>query len=114
MHVYLADFSLTRILTSAGTVNTTTSTGKGTPGFQSPELLDSNKISTAGDIFSPGCVLIELITARHVREDLTPVQILYKLCVHKEVPRTDDVRPSTILDVIKKCTFGPIGTCQGT
>ena len=65
MHAYVADFGLVKMLTSTGSVGTK-SGQSGTPGFQSPEQPKAGKIDVLSDVYSFGCVLIELFGEKQV------------------------------------------------
>lgn len=104
LHVYIADFGLTRILSEAGTACTHTSTksSAGTPGFQSKEVLRVGHITTASDIYSLGCVFIELFGSKRVWPTLAPFQIMCQVVVDNKSPETDDLEQ--MQDICRKCT----------
>ena len=104
MHVYLADFGLTRLLTAANT--TTRTSAKGTPGFQAWEVLTATgPLTTACDMYSLGCVFIELFAERSVWPNLSAVQILCKVVTQNEHPNLADITPPFIQQVCRQCTF---------
>jgi serine/threonine protein kinase len=57
-HVFLADFGLGRLLTKTRVFGTATKIA-GTPGFQAPEKLRGEKITTLVDIYAVGGILVE-------------------------------------------------------
>ena len=65
MHAYLAHFGLAKMLASTGSVGSK-SGQSGTPGFQSPQQLMAGKIDVLSDVYSFGCVLIELFGEKQV------------------------------------------------
>ena len=101
LHVFLADFGLTRILTSAYT--STKTSAKGTPGFQAREVLTDSQLTIASDIYSFGCVLIEMFANRCVWPNLTPVQIICKVVAQNATPDVCDVKPPFIKDICIQC-----------
>lgn len=103
LHVYLADFGLAKIITSVGTVSTNTSV-KGTPGFQAPELFKrSVKLDVKVDIYSTGCVMIELFSGHAVWEGFSLMQILYKVGVEAVSPSVDSVSPVNLKKMCEQC-----------
>ncbi|URD85079.1 hypothetical protein MUK42_28104 [Musa troglodytarum] len=74
MCAHVGDFGLARFL--QGTMpdtdqNSTTSTGiKGTIGYVAPEYAMGGKVSTKGDIYSYGILLLELLTGKRPTEDM--------------------------------------------
>ena len=102
-HVYLADFGLARILTESGIVSTQTCKSAGTPGFQSKEVLKAECITAASDVYSMGCVLIELFAGRRVWSNLIPCQIMCKVVVDSGSPPTDNIQPQEIQDLCTRC-----------
>ncbi|CAD5194186.1 unnamed protein product [Musa acuminata subsp. malaccensis] len=74
MCAHVGDFGLARFL--QGTMpdtdqNRTTSTGiKGTIGYVAPEYAMGGKVSTNGDIYSYGILLLEMLTGKRPTEDM--------------------------------------------
>lgn len=106
LHVYLADFGLTKIIADSGTACTRTMSGKcgGTPGFQAKEVLQGRgDITSACDVYSFGCVLIELYGKRRVWPGLTQLVIMCRIAVENEAPQVDDIQPESIKQLCKQC-----------
>ncbi|KAK9238502.1 kinase-like domain-containing protein [Lipomyces kononenkoae] len=57
----------------------------GTPNWMAPEIILLNGATSASDIWSVGCTIIELITAKPPYNDLEQMQALYRI-VHDEHP----------------------------
>ena len=93
MHAYLAHFGLAKMLTSTGSVGSK-SGQSGTPGFQSPEQLMAGKIDVLSDIYSFGCVLIELFGKKQVWGGLSHFQIMYKVGVELQTPEHHHLPPN--------------------
>ena len=53
MHVYLADFGLSRVMTSTRAMHTRTLQA-GTPGFQAPEPLKAERVDEGADEYAFG------------------------------------------------------------
>lgn len=71
LHVFLADFGLAHIISSAGTCSKSTAKC-GTPGFQAPEQLKAGVVTCKADIYSFGCVMVELFGCRPLWGSLEP------------------------------------------
>ena len=79
-HVYLADFGLSKVLSSTRAMGTRTLQA-GTLGFQAPEQLKAVDIDEGVDIYAFGITMIKLFGERPVWERLNPFQILRKVAV---------------------------------
>ena len=105
LHVYLADFGLARVIKncSYGTRGTNkTAAGRGTPGFQAPESIRGEQVTTKSDIYSLGCVFIELFSLRPIwPSDVSTYSILFKVG-GGECPSLEGV-PENILPLCKQC-----------
>jgi len=104
--VYIADFGTGRLLTDMGTVSTATSSGslQGTFGFQSPEVLKGATTTTASDVYSLGCVFIELFAMRRVWPGLAATAIMCNVAVLNQQPSTSDIKPVPIQKICEQCT----------
>ena len=91
-HVFLADFGLSRIISSTGNLGTRTLTA-GTPAFQSPEQLKAEVVNEGADVYAFGVLLVELFGERAVWENLTPYQIIVKVAVEGQVPDASHLPP---------------------
>ena len=73
---------------------TSNTSQQGTVGFQAPELFKVlPKVDVKVDVYSVGCVLIELFSGRAVWEGLLPMQILYKVGPEGIPPSVENVSP---------------------
>jgi len=99
----IMDFGIARSLAGAGT--TTEGAIIGTPGYMSPEQVDSKEVDQRSDIYSLGVILYEMVTGTVPFEGNTPLSIAMK---HKlEAPRNPQELVSQLPDslslLILKC-----------
>ena len=75
LHVYLGDYGLKKIMT--GTRMFANSTMQvATPGFQSPEQLRGEELSTSSDVYALGAVLTDLFGMQPIWKGLTVHSII--------------------------------------
>lgn len=84
-HVFLADFGLSRVITTKRVFGTKTMMS-GTPGFQPPEQLMAQALDERADVYACGVLFIELFGERAVWEGLTPFQIMAKVFIQQIPP----------------------------
>jgi TolB-like protein/Flp pilus assembly protein TadD len=89
-----ADSTMTRAGTEAGVI-------MGTIGYMSPEQVRGEKAEATSDIFSLGCVLYEMLTARRAFERATTADTL--AAILKEEPQALDGFSSNFQRVIVHC-----------
>ena len=63
---YVCDLGLAKIQEKLGTIKTTKGVGAGTIPYKAPEMFTSAKRSTPVDMYSFGCLLIELFSGKRV------------------------------------------------
>ena len=104
MHAYLADFGLAKLITTSTSSVGSKSGQSGTPGFQSPELLKAERVDVLADVYSFGCVLIELFGEKQVwcTCGLSHFQIMYKVGVELQPPEHDHL-PEKIQSICASC-----------
>ena len=95
MRVYLADFGLSKIIAESDVATMRS----GTPGFQAPEQLQGQSISTKCDIYAFGGILTELYGELPLWPKTPPHQIMFNVAVKGVFPDT-----SQLHDKIKKIT----------
>ncbi|KAA8497652.1 Cytokinesis protein sepH [Porphyridium purpureum] len=74
----------------------------GTPWYLAPEITKGQTYTSAVDIFSLGCTVLEIATGRRPYHDLPGMQVLFKM-VEDEHPPVPDYLSSEIRDFLKKC-----------
>lgn len=85
----MCDLGLAQLQNQLGTVKTAEGCGAGTLPYKAPELFHTGKRSTPADIYSFGCVIIELTTSHKVWGTLDQYQITAKVCgAHKTPPES--------------------------
>eukprot|EP00731_Ephydatia_muelleri_P018957 Em0011g997a len=77
-HVFVCDLGLARLQNHLATIKTSKGCGAGTVPYKAPEMFYDGKRSTPADIYSFGCVLIELTTSRRVWGTMDGFQITAK------------------------------------
>ena len=98
--MYLADFGLSRVMTSTRAMGTRTLQA-GTPGFQAPEQLKAERVDEGADEYAFGVTVIELFGERPVWDGFNHYQILCKVAVEGIVPSYD--LPPSIQHVCAMC-----------
>lgn len=73
--VKLADFGVATKLVEGEKHNTVV----GTPYWMAPEIIEMTGVSTASDIWSVGCTIVELITGKPPYFDLEPMPALFRI-----------------------------------
>ena len=96
-----------RLQNELATLKTVKGCGAGTVPYKAPEMFSTGKRSTPADIYSFGCVLIELTTSSRVWDTLDAFQITSKVCgsyeKRPESPSTDAV-PEPYKYMCTQCT----------
>lgn len=85
MHVFLADFGLSKILNDCDLASSTTRAG--TPGFQAPEQLQGKSISSKCDVHALGGVMAELF-GEVTLWPKTPAHQMFQVAVNGAFPST--------------------------
>jgi NIMA (never in mitosis gene a)-related kinase 11 len=79
----LGDFGISRVLMSTSDM---ASTFVGTPYYMSPEVLKHDGYNSKSDIWSIGCILIEMCTLERAFEGTNIMNVMWNI-MQKEVPR---------------------------
>ena len=101
MRVLLGDFGLSQIMSNTNIIGTKTMLA-GSPGFQSPEQLRNETTGLASDVYALGAVLLVLFGESPVWPALAPFQIMYRVAVCNEKPRTTHLPPQ-IQELCNSC-----------
>ena len=101
LHTFLADFGLGRLLNHTRIYGTATKFA-GTPGFQAPEKLRGESVTTGVDIYAVGGILLELFTGVPLYKDMDPHTIMFKVCVKNIFPDVQHVPPK-LQPILKQC-----------
>ena len=103
----MCDLGLAKLQNHLATIKTSKGCGAGTVPYKAPEMFYDGKRSTPADIYSFGCVLIELTTSRRVWGTMDGYQITAKVCgsyqLLPEPPSTDAV-PEPYKNLCAQCT----------
>ncbi|WWD04732.1 hypothetical protein V865_002803 [Kwoniella europaea PYCC6329] len=74
----------------------------GSPYWMAPEVIEQNGSSTASDIWSVGCVIVELLEGKPPYGDLAPMQALWRI-VQDESMRIPDGASAIVKDFLYHC-----------
>lgn len=76
------------IVDGSGTQHVESSQPAGTPYWMAPEVIELKSVTSASDIWSVGCLAIELLTGQPPYYDLQPLSALYNIVqdVHPPLP----------------------------
>jgi serine/threonine-protein kinase len=101
--VKVMDFGIAR--TSTGDTLTQTASILGTASYLSPEQAQGESVDARSDIYSMGCVLYEMLTARAPFSGDSPVAIAYKHVREAPVPpsRINPDVPASLESIVMKC-----------
>ncbi|XP_068669103.1 probable LRR receptor-like serine/threonine-protein kinase At3g47570 [Aristolochia californica] len=99
MNAYVGDFGIARFLHEA-TGNQTTSAVKGTTGYIAPEYGMNAKVSTQGDVYSYGILLLEMFTRKKPTEEMFADGLSLHQFVKTALPQqlTEIVDPLLLLE----------------
>ncbi|KAK6517241.1 hypothetical protein TWF281_003905 [Arthrobotrys megalospora] len=93
-HIKLADFGVATRANDATVV--------GTPYWMAPEVIELVGATTASDIWSVGCTVIELLTGDPPYYDLSPMQALFRI-VSDDHPSLPDGASAAVRDFLMQC-----------
>ena len=99
--MYLGDFGLGKILTGTRVFGNSTMQA-GTPGFQFPEQLCGEDLTTTCDVYAFGAVLTELFGMKPIWENVTGHTIIYNVAHLGQMPKCDHLCPD-IQAIVKSC-----------
>ena len=101
LHVYVADFGLGKLLKETRAFGTATKIA-GTPGFQAPEKLRGEVITTAVDVYSLGGILMELFSGLPLYENMDSHTIMFHVAVKNIFPDASKV-PHPVQQIVSQC-----------
>ena len=101
LHVYIADFGLGRLLKETRRFGTATKIA-GTPGFQAPEKLRGEAMTTAVDVYSLGGILMELFSGLPLYESMDAHTIMFQVAVRNIFPDASKI-PHPVQRVVSQC-----------
>lgn len=89
--VKLADFGVAAKLEELQAAECKNVSPAGTPYWMAPEVVEMKPVTTAADIWSVGCLTIELVTGAPPYFDLQPMSALYNIVQDKHPPLPEDI-----------------------
>lgn len=60
--------------------------GMGSPYWMAPEVIEAQSVTPKSDIWSVGCLAVELFTGKPPYYDLNPMSALFHICADEEIP----------------------------
>ena len=90
--VKLADFGVARKLTDSPIGRSTSVVG--TPYWMAPEVIEMSAFTTASDIWSLGCTILELLNGEPPYYELKPITALYRIVQDEHPPLPPDLSPN--------------------
>eukprot|EP00731_Ephydatia_muelleri_P012837 Em0007g147a len=84
LHVFVCDIGVAKLQSKLAIHKTSRGPGAGTVAYKAPEMFRDSRRSTPVDIYSFGCVIIELITGKRVWGELDTCQITCKILGTRE------------------------------
>ena len=96
----LADFGVATKLESG--LDSGAGTVVGTPYWMAPEIIQLSGFSAASDVWSVGCTVIELISAKPPFFDLPPMSALFRIVNDPHPPIPDGTSPA-LTDFLLLC-----------
>eukprot|EP00731_Ephydatia_muelleri_P000709 Em0001g709a len=84
LHVFVCDLGVAKLQSKIAIHKTSRGPGAGTVAYKAPEMFRDSRRSTLVDIYSFGCVIIELFTGKRVRGELDTCQITCKILGTRE------------------------------
>ncbi|KAJ3161758.1 hypothetical protein HDU86_006529 [Geranomyces michiganensis] len=94
--VKLADFGI------ASKVNASSTAVAGSPYWMAPEVIELSGATTASDVWSLGCTVIELLEGHPPYHNLAPLSALFRI-VHDEYPPIPDRCSSVLRHFLMEC-----------
>lgn len=102
MKLKIADFGLSRRCNKKRECNFKLKF-RGTPMYMSPESI-YGEVNTPLDIWSLGCILVEMVTGKHAWDDCIDLeQLMLKLRVNMETPKIPEELSKEGKDFLEKC-----------
>ncbi|KAF9362321.1 hypothetical protein BGX34_006409 [Mortierella sp. NVP85] len=95
--VKLADFGVATLSNDAGDMSVA-----GTPYWMAPEIIELSGATTASDIWSVGCTVIELLDGEPPYHDLPPMGALYRI-VQDDHPPIPESFSAIVRDFLMQC-----------
>ena len=97
--VKLADFGVAKKEDSRPTAKNSV---VGTPYWMAPEIIQMSAFTTASDIWSLGCTILELLTGEPPYYELKPITALYRIVQDEHPPLPSDLSPA-LLSFVTMC-----------
>ena len=102
--LFKSKFGLSKIKKDDGFASSTQSIAnlKGTPSYLAPEIIEDYSYTKAGDVYSFGIIVFEILTTERAFSDLTFIQLLNAV-VRGERPTIDKTVPEVYRQLIERC-----------
>ena len=101
---YICDLGIAKLQNVVVSLHTSKGQGAGTPLFKAPEVFVPAKRSIPADIYSYGCLLIELFGGKRVWENVDLLELFGKVCGSPpQTPATAHI-PLAYRNICTRCT----------
>ena len=105
--IAISDFGLAAMLSSTlVTAQSSSLAGGGTPAYKAPEQYDEDSfgtISTTTDMWSFGCVVVELLTGFAPWKGKQPMQIMMSVAGKRQAPPIPEEATGALTEVLRGC-----------
>lgn len=98
-NIKLSDFGVSHNLNAAQHLNTDVS---GTPNWMAPEVIQLLGASTASDIWSLACTIVELVTGKPPYSELLPMSAMFNIVMDRCPPIPPRCSPE-LADFLTQC-----------
>lgn len=99
----ISDFGFSKKISSSSSMSLQSITAlKGTPSYLSPEIIERQEYTKAGDVYAFGIIVYEIMMAQRAYNDFDLFK-LYKSVINGERPPIDNFVPLPYQELIKKC-----------
>ena len=95
--VKLADFGVSSSTVGGPAVEADDTQVVGSPYWMAPEVIEQSGASSASDIWSVGCVVVELLEGKPPYGDLAPMQALWRIVQDESMRVPDSASPASKL-----------------
>ncbi|KAG9042851.1 hypothetical protein FS837_010310 [Tulasnella sp. UAMH 9824] len=102
-NIKLSDFGVSLTLNAMGNVKETANNAVGTPNWMGPEVIKLKGASTASDIWSLGCTVVELLTGKPPYSEIgNTLAVMFRIVEDDKAPIPDDCS-ETLRDFLTQC-----------
>ncbi|EPQ29994.1 uncharacterized protein PFL1_02667 [Pseudozyma flocculosa PF-1] len=101
-NVKLSDFGVSLNLKAVEQMNNKSNDAIGTPNWMAPEVIELKGVTTAADIWSLGCTIIELLTGKPPYYDMLAMSAMFRI-VEDDCPPIPEKCSPPLRDLLLQC-----------